>query len=429
VGAALTALLALAVSLPLKAGEPFAQGLSGRLIVGYQGWFGCPGDFEGSQAWEHWSIRGLQQPDGLTVDLLPATAGMKEQDLCDTGLPRADGRGTIRLFSSQTPAVVLSHFRMMQEHDIDGAAVQRFVVELLDPARKRRRDHVLALAQAAAVSTQRVFYIVYDISGSPAATVANDIRTDWQYLVNVQQVTASPAYLRDHGKPVLELWGFGFGDRPGTPAEVAALIADLKAGRNGLAAATVIGGVPSRWRTLQRDSKSDPAWAGVYRSYDVISPWMVGRFPDGISADRYLHSVVNPDLAAARRAGVRYMPVMFPGFSWSNLMRNREEPDRALLNVMPRMCGRFLWRQARNLLSVHVESLYVAMFDEADEATAIFPVASTAGELPRGVSMLSLDADGCPLPEDWYLTVTGTVAGYLHRSAVLPAQLDAVVRP
>jgi hypothetical protein len=39
---------------------------------------------------------------------------------------------------------------------------------------------------------------------------------------------------------------------------------------------TVVGGVPTYWRTLINDAQSDPAWAAVYRSFDIISPWSVG---------------------------------------------------------------------------------------------------------------------------------------------------------
>jgi hypothetical protein len=37
-----------------------ADGLSGRLIVGYQGWFGCPGDYEGNKDWQHWFVKAVR---------------------------------------------------------------------------------------------------------------------------------------------------------------------------------------------------------------------------------------------------------------------------------------------------------------------------------------------------------------------------------
>jgi hypothetical protein len=405
------------------------QGLSHRLIVGYQGWFGCPNDFEGNGNWQHWFVRAVS-PQFLTVDILPSVRRLEPGELCDTGLPREDGKGTIKLFSAQNPAVVSAHFGWMREHAIDGAAAQRFIQPVAsDPVRKRRSDRLLKNIQAAAEANGRVFFIVYDVSGADPQTVTDDVRNDWRYLVQTLQLTHSTAYLRDHGKPVIELWGFGLGDRPGTPESVGALIADLKSGAHGLTAATVIGGVPTHWRTLDGDAKPDAGWATVYRSYDVISPWAVGRFSNEAGADQFVSEVVQPDLIETRRLGLRYLPVVFPGFSWSNLMRNRDHLEQAVLNKIPRNCGKFLWRQISDLLQLHVDALYVAMFDEADEGTAIFPAETRADRLPAGTKMVYLDEDGCSLPDDWYLRITGAAAEYLHSSKVPPRQLDAVVRP
>ncbi|MGB8450924.1 MAG: hypothetical protein WCD89_01190 [Anaerocolumna sp.] len=38
----------------------------------------------------------------------------------------------------------------------------------------------------------------------------------------------------------------------------------------------VIGGVPTYWRTGINDSR--PGFIDVYKSLDMISPWLVGRF-------------------------------------------------------------------------------------------------------------------------------------------------------
>ncbi len=403
--------------------------LSRRLIVGYQGWFGCPKDFEANALWQHWFTRSAR-PELLTVDVLPSVGRLRPEDLCDTGLPRVDGHGTVKLFSAQNPAVVAAHFAWMREHGIDGAAAQRFIQPVAaDPLRKRRSDHVLKNVQAAAEAAGRVFYVVYDISGADPQTVTDDVRNDWRYLVKELRLAESPAYLRDHGKPVLELWGFGLHDRPGTPEKVASLIADLRSGAQGLTPATLIGGVPANWRTLAGDSRPEAAWAKVYRSYDVISPWLVGRFSDERGAERFAHEVVAGDVAETHRLGLRYLPVVFPGFSWSNLMRNRDRPADAIVNRIPRSCGHFMWRQISALLELHVDALYVAMFDEADEGTAIFPAEPRADGLPAGASMVYLDQDGCALPDDWYLRITGAAAGLLHASRAAPAQLEALLRP
>lgn len=405
-----------------------ASGLEHRLIVGYQGWFGCPQDTPGNTRWEHWFTKNNSGADDLAVDLLPSLGQFSEADLCPTQLRRADG-SPIKVFSSQNPRVVNTHFRWMREHGIDGAAVQRFVGPLAIPPLKSRSDRVLQNARAAAVANARVFYVTYDISGANANSVVADIRRDWQYLGRELKITESPRYLRVNGKPVLQLWGFGFSDRPGAPEAVAELIDDLKAGRNNLLAATLIGGVPTNWRTLDGDSQSDRRWAAIYRSYDVLSPWSVGRFRDVAGIDRFVRERVLPDMAETKRLGIGYMPVVFPGFSWFNLQRGRGQKQIAILNQIPRQCGNFLWQQIFRLLAARADMLYAAMFDEVDEGTALFPTEPHGERLPKGAQMAFLNQDGCALPDDWYLRITGKAAYYLRRNEVPPATLDAAMKP
>ena len=420
-----------AASNTIFAVDPVADretGLKGRLIVGYQGWFGCPQDAAGNAQWVHWFHKDNPVEENLSVDLLPSVRQFSEADLCPTKLRRRDG-SSISVFSSQNPRVVAAHFRWMRDHGIDGAAVQRFVGPLATPALKQRSDRVLQNAMAAAEANARAFYLTYDISGANANTVVADIRRDWQYLVQHLKIAGSPSYLRMNGKPVLQLWGFGFKDRPGSPSEVSALIGDLKNGRNNLTAVTLIGGIPSNWRTLDGDSQSDQLWADVYRSYDVLSPWSVGRFRDDAGADKFISQRVKPDLEESRRLGIAYMPVIFPGFSWYNLQNGRGEKKLAILNQIPRRCGNFYWRQISGLLAARVDTLYAAMFDEVDEGTALFPTETREDRLPKDAKMAFLNQDGCVLADDWYLQVTGKAANYLRRNEVPPAALDAAMRP
>lgn len=405
-----------------------SSGLDGRVVVGYQGWFGCPGDFEDNESWQHWFSKDVR-PDHLTVDLLPSVRDINPEDLCDTRLPRADGNGVIKLFSSQNQNVVNQHFKWMRQHGIDAAAVQRFISEVAFPEKRRRSDHVIENVLAAARANGRTFYVVYDITGSNPKTVIKDIRDDWRYLSSTLKIIDESAYLHDHSKPVIGIWGFGLGDRPGDPGDVNALIRDLKQGSNGLAAATVVGGVPTHWRTLTDDSKSDPRWANVYRSYDVISPWIVGRIRDETSADEFSRKIISPDVVEARKSGVRYMPVVFPGFSWHNLMKNGRVPVWRDVNQIPRGCGRFLWHQIANVLNLHVDSIYVAMFDEVDEGTAIFPTETRQDKLPEGSTMLYLNEDGCSLPDDWYLKVVAAASSKLKTRTPVSVNLDDIVRP
>jgi hypothetical protein len=398
-------------------------GLTGRVIVGYQGWFGCPNDFLDNKEWHHWFGQAGDNRS-LTVDLLPSVSAFNVEDLCDTGLKRDDG-SPVYVFSSQNPNVVAKHFDWIKGNDIDGVAFQRFVTHTSTPHLRNRSDNVLAHVRKSAERTGRIFYVTYDISGADPNTVIDDIRRDWKYLVEQLNLTGSPAYLHQRGKPLVQLWGLGFKDRPGTAEQSRLLISDLKNGHAGMPAATVIGGVPTGWRTLTADSKEEPGWATVYRSYDVISPWSVGRYSDEAGADWFRKAYLEPDLAETRRLGLGYMPVVFPGFSWHNLMTFRNLAGDAVLDQIPRRCGNFMWRQVFNSLEARAESIYAAMFDEVDEGTALFNLDSS-GRAPVGVELVSLNGDGCVQPEDWYLRITGKAAQLLRSGEAPASSLEAI---
>jgi len=128
---------------------------------------------------------------------------------------------------------------------------------------------------------------------------------------------------------------------------------------------------------------------------------------------------VGPDLAAAVTLHVGYMPVVWPGFSWANLQH-----DPGVFNQIPRLGGRFFWRQLQGVIGQGATTVYVAMFDEVDEGTAIFKAASTQQDVPTQGAFLSLDADGEAIASDWYLRLTGaatkTLAGQVPSQAALP---------
>jgi hypothetical protein len=252
---------------------------------------------------------------------------------------------------------------------------------------------------------------MYDISGQPTNTLISTLTNDWNYLVHTLRVTGSPRYLRHHGKPVVAIWGFGFAGRKDTPAQALEVINYFKA-----AGCTVVGGVPAYWRTLKNDAQSDPAWATAFRSFDVISPWSVGRYGDDAGADNFRRNVTVPDLADATKAGRDYMPVVFPGFSWQNLNGGK-------LNQIPRRGGEFYWHQVYNDVSAGCTMIYGAMFDEVDEGTAMFKLAPTAAQLPTQGTFVPLDVDGVKLPSDWYLRLANQAGKMLRGEIPLQSKL------
>jgi hypothetical protein len=374
-----------------------ATTLDRKLMFGYQGWFGCPGDGSPLGAWEHWFRRGDQANAAtVRVDMWPDVSELAPDERCATPLTLPGGRQA-ELYSAFNPRTVDRHFRWMQEYDLAGVFLQRFTVRLDNPAVLGFRDGVARNVRSAAESHGRVFAIMYDISGHPQESVTEAVKRDWMYAVDTLRVTESPRYLRHRGRPLLAIWGFGFLDRSPTPEQAAELIEFFKNNPNPRYRVTLLGGIPARWRTLTRDSRSDPKWARVYRSFDIVSPWTIGRFRDADGIDRFYADEVTNDLVEARRLGLEYMPVVFPGFSWHNM--NKTAP----FNRIPRRGGRFYWQQVERALRAGNTMMYGAMFDEVDEGTAMFKVAASARDAPTEIPVVTLDVDGEPLPSDWYL--------------------------
>jgi hypothetical protein len=146
----------------------------------------------------------------------------------------------------------------------------------------------------------------------------------------------------------------------------------------------------------------------------------VGRFTDEDQARAHYASRVAADLQALAPIGVRYLPVIFPGFSAVNLARVRGQATTAVVNTIPRRCGRLLWTQAQLAIATPLNAVYVAMFDEFDEGTALLPALASATDVPAGLSSVTRDQDGCKLPPDWYLTLVSRVSASLQSGQPLP---------
>lgn len=395
-----------------------ATTLEDRLLFGYQGWFACEGDGSpldlAGDGWRHWSPGVLPAPENVSFEMWPDTRELGAGELCATAMTMPGGANA-GLYSAWNATTVDRHFAWMAEHGLDGVLLQEFVVELEQGGAPRAfRDGVLANVKAGAEAHGRTWAVMYDISGTPADSIHARIVEHWSSLAAAGALS-SERYLHQDGLPVIGIWGYGFNDRPGTPAQAHALLDWLQQDAPDGERAFVIGGVPSRWRTLTADSHSDPAWAAVYRRYDVISPWLVGRFGDQAGARDYRDDVMNGDIAEAHAIGKRYMPVLFPGFSWANLFRGTEP------NLIPRMGGRFWWTQFYEARSAGADTFFGAMFDEVDEGTAMFKTAESSQMEPTTGAFLALDVDGESLPSDWYLRLAGEATRVLRGQRALTA--------
>jgi hypothetical protein len=407
-------LACLAASATTRAADQVdATTLDGKVLLGYQGWFNCPGDGSPQNNWRSWS-RGAPAADTLTIDLYPDLRELDADERCAVPGMTIGGKPAY-FYSAWNRKTVLRHFQWMKEYGLDGVLVQRFVTNIA--ARRAGGDVVLKNAIAGAEKFGRTFAIEYDITGANPDTFQQTMQDDWKYLVDELKIASHANYLHHNGKPVLSVWGMGFTeDRhvPHDPAVARAVVEWFRTKAEARYRVTYMGGVPSRWRTLERDARSDAAWASVFQMMDVVQPWTVGRYRDQAGVDQWKEEMLAPDVGLAAKNRQIYMPVIFPGFSWHNL-----KPE-APKNQIPRNRGEFLWRQAYNARMAGATVLKIAMFDEVNEGTAIFKAASRRADAPDQGYWLTLDADGADLPSDWYLRLAGEITRMFH-GEVAPA--------
>lgn len=96
--------------------------VTGKLVVGYQAWFGIPGDGSPRNTWIHWG--NPPAPNHVTFELYPDMREYPKQYPSNLGNYR-NGQPS-KLFSSWDDTTIDLHFRWMQQYGIDVAALQVF---------------------------------------------------------------------------------------------------------------------------------------------------------------------------------------------------------------------------------------------------------------------------------------------------------------
>ena len=378
----------------------------GLIMAGYQGWFPAPPD-------------GIMYPDETKVrlDMWPDVS--EYEKTYPTGLKHADG-STARFFSSTDKSTVDLHFKWMKEYGVDGAFVQRFFYRTRTEETRKNSTAVLEHALKAASANNRAIAVMYDLSGLNASGEdCSSIIEDWKFLVDQLKVTnqsGTKTYLHHNGKPVVAIWGIGFPDRPYNIRNIGLdRLIDFLKNDPIYGGCTVMLGVPTFWRDLNADCINDPYLHDVIHMADIVLPWMVQRFTPLLhnDMDRY-RDVIISDIQWCRAAGIDYVPCVTPGFSWHNLSRYEFSDDVKPIGSIPRQGGRFYWQQLSTAMLAGAEMIYVAMFDEVNEGTAIFKVSDNPP-----VSDVALFANLDGRPSDWYLWLTGQAAKMLRREIPL----------
>jgi hypothetical protein len=383
--------------------------ITGKVVTGYQGWFRCEGDGS-NNGWHHYGAKGKFEPGFAGIEMWPDVSELTPEEKFATPFRHADG-SVAHVFSSVKESTVRRHFEWMRDYGIDGAFLQRFGVQTKDRRFREPMDQVLAHCRAAANATGRGWILMYDLTGLKAGESVRVIE-DWKRLVDEKRVArdgSDPAYFRHRGKPLISLWGLGFKESPLTLEEWSSLITFFKEDAHH-GGCSVMVGVPYHWRTLDRDSIPDGRLHELISRADIVSPWAVGRLATPQDAANRVEKVLKPDITWCQGRNVDYLPVIFPGFSWVNLSKGRGE--QAKFDAIPRLGGQFLWSQAVAAKRAGAQMLYIAMFDEMDEATAIF---KTSNQPPNSEATKFLSDPS--LQSDHYLWLAGRI-GQMMRGEV-----------
>ena len=374
------------------------------VMAGYQGWFNTPEDGAGL-GWKHFEKEKEFKPGKCTIDLWPDVS--EYEKTYETAFKLPD-ETPAKVFSSYDASTTDLHFKWMKQYGIDGVFMQRFVVSIRNQKGKDNYNKILNNAVLSAEKYDRAICLMYDLSGMEAGEEDILIR-DWKELCKKYKLVSrnNNHYVYHHGKPLVAVWGIGFNDRRKYGYEQVKKIIDFLKSEG----CSILVGVPTHWRTLTIDAVSDTRLLELVKQADIVHPWLVGRF-DNNTYEPYRKSI-EEDIKWCKANGKDYMPVLFPGFSWHNMKKDAPQ------NMIPRLGGRFFWKQVKGAVDAGAESLYLAMFDEIDEGTAFFKCTNTP---PVGESSFITYEGEAP---DHYLWLAGEAAKYLRgelRSSRMPVR-------
>ncbi len=378
-------------------------------MAGYQGWFRAEGDGSGARRFAY----GDEERSG--IDMWPDVT--EYEKTYETPWKMADGKPA-RFFSSYDKSTVDVHFKWMQQYGLNGVFMQRF----FGNAKGRDRVSLSILKQAfeAASRYKRAIAVMYDLSGlKGSGEDCSALIEDWKYMVDSLKVTNQPGdktYLHHNGKPLVTIWGVGFPDRPYNIRNIGLeRLIDFLKNDPMYGGCSVMLGVPTAWRTLNADCLNDPYLHELIKQCDIVMPWNVQRYSPLLhnDMDRFRDNLLD-DQQWCRQNHIDYAPCIYPGFSWHNLSRYEFPDDVKPVGSIPRQGGRFYWQQISTAIAAGASMLYVAMFDEVNEGTAIFK-GSDNPPVSKVASFITMDGK----PSDHYLWLTGEAGKMLRNEKPL----------
>jgi hypothetical protein len=349
--------------------------LDGHVMAGYQGWFNCPNDVTDG-GWVHWTNNGSFTAQNLSVSMWPDTSAYPKTSLCPADNLKLGDGSQAYVFSSQDPAVVDQHFAWMQQYNIDGVWLQRNLDngQLNNPP-QNRYPYFLAEVRKSAAAHGRTWGIMFSAGSVSDATAEQIIEGDWKWLHDVAKVTQDASYQRENGKPAIILWGYSINPASVNSPTVGDRIVDWLKNDPVYGGNYVISGVSNAWPGMLS------TWQEHYSHYNEMCVWQTHNFAQDLAAFGPT-SPLHED----------YMADIYPGLGASpNVRRGGQSYWDEWYNTTA----------AYNAVPSAKRSVFVGMFDEYDEATAIMPASDN---IPLNTTRALVTNGG--LPSTWWLRLS-----------------------
>jgi hypothetical protein len=354
--------------------------LTDKVMCGYQGWFGAPNDLQ-DEGWIHWCRSGRMITNNLNTDqwpdmsLYPSTSYFQTEDI------KTKSGKTGYVFSDASPETVDTQFKWMRQNSIDGVFLQRFLKDSQPPT-GQNPEWALANVREAANLEGRVWCIEYDVSLISDGSAFSTITNDWMWLVNTFKLTQDTRYGHQNGKPVVAIYGMGNSSGSISVTTANKIISWFKTNSYS-GPCYVWGGVPLNWLSQWSTESS------VYTNFNAIEAWHSSNYA--------------ADIAKCTTFGATYWPILWPGFSWSN----EQQLPANNSAFKDRFAGMRYWTNIYQVMTnATVANLFVGMFDEYDEGTAIMPMTDDPPLSPVGTwKGAFIGNEGAP--SDWWVVLTG----------------------
>ncbi|KXN86667.1 Mitogen-activated protein kinase kinase kinase ANP1 [Leucoagaricus sp. SymC.cos] len=388
-----------------------------KFLVHYVGWcvdlFKRPTNLtgnlyslDGRSGWLQWFDREGQPQ----FDIVPDVSLYSPSELYPApGLATGTNQPTF-LFSSRNDMTVQRHFHWMAEHNVDGAFLYRWIGHCVDGKEHfgTFHDEVLDRVREAAERGGRVFAIDYSVLKfpGPVERIPDILQQDWKHLVHEKGLLDSPSYLRENGRPVIVLMGFGSDGAGHTPALVQSIAAMFRRITPG--GIYIMAVVPAHWRTSDFDADPNPSFVDVWLSeFDGISPSISADNGERMKLDM---EFIKSRLKSAQKT-IDYIPSVAPGGSGLNATSGNRK-----WNEPKRNGGKFLWDQIYRASKVGARTLYGLSWDDYCNGTALMPVVPRRNLLPQSneFKFMALDKENYNLSSDWYMRICGMAAEALH---------------